>query len=357
MIPDRVNRKRFSGETSVPADACIFIRPDAVQLADGDEPSGFEIEAYDGGIIPNHWYWGNLAFDLSGLAFENKKRTPVFDSHDYNVRLGFSTKQSVRPTVHMAGEFLENADAQSLRSDMKKGFPMQASMGVLPRIVEQVSEGASVEVNGHTLKGPGAVFRKALIREVSMCPFGAVPNTSSTAFADPNSQQIEFELLGKDTPMAPESKPALTMEILKAEYPEIFQMSFQAGQGAGAAEQLDRFKALQKACGDDTALLAECFAAGLTVAETLAKRNEKLAAELKAANEKLAAKPKPRSAVDAATAEFIEQPAPKDKAAEFDEAKATDMELEAHFAATPALRDQFSSAKAYVAHVRHPPKN
>ena len=54
--------------------------------------------------------------------------------------------------------------------------------------------------------------------------------------------------------------------------------------------------------------------------------------------------------------EFIAQPAPADAPVEFDEAKATDAELEAHFAATPDLRDRFSSAKAYVANVRHPAK-
>jgi hypothetical protein len=37
----------------------------------------------------------------------------------------------------------------------------------------------------------------------------------------------------------------------------------------------------------------------------------------------------------------------------FDEMTASDEELKAHFAATPALRDEFSSEAAYVAYVKH----
>jgi len=168
---------------TIPLEACRFIWDDAVQFAQGDKSENrFEILAYDGSIIAKHWYWGNLGIDLDGLSFE-QDRTPVFDSHNYDRRIGFATAQEIRPKVRFTGQFLENGEAQKLRTDMKAGFPMQASLGLVPLDVEQVKEGASMVVNGRRLEGPGAVFRKAQIREVSMAAFGAAPGTSATAFA------------------------------------------------------------------------------------------------------------------------------------------------------------------------------
>ncbi len=178
-----VTIQRDSRPATIPPAACRFAWDNAVQFAATDKSgNGFEIVAYDGQIIPKHWYWGNLAFDLDGLSFE-QDRTPVFDSHNYDRRVGFTTAQEIRPKVRFTGQFLENDGARQFRGDMKSGFPMQASLGLVPIDVDQVKEGVSVMVNGHRLEGPGAVFRQAKIREVSMAAFGAAPGTSATAFA------------------------------------------------------------------------------------------------------------------------------------------------------------------------------
>jgi hypothetical protein len=110
-------------------------------------------------------------------------------------------------------------------------------------------------------------------------------------------------------------------------------------------------------------MLATAFAEHWPIAKVHAERMNKLTAENTKLREELAAKPTANGSADAvakATQEFKEQPGPKTeaerKAEQFDEAAATDDELKAHFAATKDLRDQFSSAPAYVAHVRHPPK-
>ncbi len=351
--------RRFQGEKSAPRSACIFACPDgAVHFAEaGDEAGGFGITAYDGGIT-KHPYWGNLALDLQGLTFASK-RLPVLDSHFTDSRIGFTMEQKIERGVTFTGKFLKNNKAQELRKDMQDGFPMQASLWPKPSRIEQVEDGAEAQVNGLTLKGPGAIFRQAEIQEVSMCVFGALNGTKSTAFADHDSDQVEFELMERDNPMSKEEKPALTLETFKAENPALHQTIFAAGQAEGIKTEKERFAALHKACGDDTNLLAECFAAGMTVAEALTKRNEKLAADLKAEREKNKTAA-PANPVAAATAEFKSQPAPKTEAernaAQFDEATATDEQLKAHFAATKDLRDQFSSAQAYVAHVRHPAK-
>jgi hypothetical protein len=49
--------RRFCGEPSVPRQACIFADRGVIRFAAGEqtEEDRFEIEAYDGKVIPNHW--------------------------------------------------------------------------------------------------------------------------------------------------------------------------------------------------------------------------------------------------------------------------------------------------------------
>jgi hypothetical protein len=350
-ILDRAQKEQHA---ALPASAFLFAcSPDAVQFAEAGKPeSGFVITAYDGGVT-RHPYWGNFAIDLEGLSFA-AKRLPVLESHDPVQRLGFTTKNKIDGAVTFEGKFLQNESAKETRQDMLDGFPMQASLNVPAGKIEQIAEGASAQVNGRTVRGPGAIFRQAVVREVSMCVFGALNNTRSEAFAGAEIDPTEILFSTKENIMSKEEFLDLTPDVLRTEYPEVFAAVRNAASAEAIQAEKERFEAIRKACGDDAALAGECFAAGLTVADALGKRNAKLSADLAAANEKLN-KTAVQSPIDKATAEFKAQPAPadKDKAA-FDEAKATDTELEAHFAATQDLRDRFSSAKAYVAHIRHP---
>ncbi len=339
------SKEQFSGQRAVPKAACVFACPaTAVQFAAGDDSGRFRIQAYDGGVT-NHWYWGNFAIDLEGLTFAADP-LPILDTHETNRRVGVTTNQQIDGKVTAEGRFLKNATAQELRADMTDGFPMQASLAGRPAVVEQVEDGATVAVNGHTLKGPGAVWRQASIYEISMCAFGALNNTRSTAFADTAET---FEI--KETIMAQKEQTTVTVESFQAEHRDLYDAIFAAGRAEGQQAERQRFAAVQKACGSDTELAAQCFADGMNVADALAASNEKLRAQLAAAQ-----KPadKPQTATEVATAEFKAQPAATDKTETFDEAAASDDELKAHFAATSDLRDRFSSAQAYIAHVRHP---
>lgn len=154
--------RHFNGGTKAPKSACVFACPEgAAQFAAGDDANGrFTLQAYDGGVNP-HWYWGNFAIDLKGLSFASKT-LPVLDSHWTSDRLGVTTKQEISGKVTAEGRFLSNAKAQELRKDMQDGFPMQASLSGRPMKIEQVAEGAFAEVNGHKLKGPGAIWRQAV---------------------------------------------------------------------------------------------------------------------------------------------------------------------------------------------------
>ena len=223
-------------KTTAPLNACIFEQAGEVKFAEGDDDNRFSITAYSGGIIANHWWWGNVAFDLEGIKFA-KKRTPVLQEHFSADRIGFSTKQDISEKVTLEGKFLTNPTAAALRGDIKEGFPMQASVYLPPDIIEQVKEGETVEVNGHKLKGPGAVFRKGNILEVSMCTLGADSNTQSKAFAGGGKEQVEFNIFRKEQIMAEKkTTEKLTAETFAAEHPDIFTEVQAEAKAAGKAE-------------------------------------------------------------------------------------------------------------------------
>jgi hypothetical protein len=183
-------------QNNAPVTACIFSQSTGadVKLADGTAAVGkkdhFKIVGYSGQIIPKHWFWGNLAFDLTGLSFA-KAMTPVLQEHLTSKRIGVSRTQKITDKVIFEGTFLDNPNAQEIKEDMLAGFPMEASLYVPPLVVEYVKEGTSVTVNGQTLAGPGSVFREAVIKEVSICVFGADSNTSAAALTEKNNSETQ----------------------------------------------------------------------------------------------------------------------------------------------------------------------
>ena len=348
--------KQSMNENTVTRRACLFVSGE-IDFAEAKQSGArrFKIVGYSGKIIRNHWYWGNLAFDLAGLTFA-KTKTPILEEHFTSARIGFTTKQDIEENVTVEGQFLPNTRAQQLADDLQEGFPMEASLYVPPTVVERVAEGASVEVNGQTLKGPGTVFRKAVIKEVSMCVFGADDKTQSVAAGQDDQSNISYQLV-EDSIMAKE-KTEMTVEQFALERPELYEQIVRQAKEEGQKASKDRFAELKTACGDDAELLVACFAQDRTVLEAQQARIEKLekltteqAAKL---NEKVLPKQDTGSPpVDPAVAAFNNTPKTAESK-QFDEANATDEQLKEHFAATKELQDQFTGAEAYIACVRHP---
>jgi hypothetical protein len=316
------------------------------------------IVGYSGGIILNHWYWGNLAFDKDGIQFA-KKKTPILAEHMTDARIGVADKQAIGPDgVIFEGNFLANDQAQRLRSDMKQGFPMEASLYIPPSVVERVDEGEEVQVNGLTLKGPGTVFRKSKVKEVSICVFGADSETSAVAFNGKPTDQVTFDLVQpKEKPM---DKPTMTADQFAAQHPDIQKAVFEKGLADGEAKERALFAELRTACGGDNELIVTCFAEGKTVQEALQMR----AAKLEAANAQLrkdldVAKTHQIKSDDLAVGEFkalqlSDNQAGKEKQGQAGDAqRMTDDQLKARFASTMEVQDQYSSAEAYIEAVRH----
>jgi hypothetical protein len=91
---------------------------------------------------------------------------------------------------------------------LEEGFPWQASVGIFEGSTEFVREGEETEVNGHKLKGPGTIFRKSTLREVSFVALGADRQTSAEAFAAGGSDEsIIAAFTVKETQMADKQDP------------------------------------------------------------------------------------------------------------------------------------------------------
>ena len=334
---------------TVPAKTCEFADLCTVEFAAGDDgkKNRFSITGYSGEIIENHWWWGNVAFDLEGMKFKSKK-TPVFDSHIIGRRVGFSETQEIENKVRFEGPFLSNQIAKELQADMQEGFPMQASLSLDPSIIEEVKDGASVTVNGHTLKGPGAVFRKSEVREVSMCVFGADSNTQSKAFAD-DGKQLAFELTNtKENIMSEKTeKKVLTATTFAAENPAVFEeitsKAKTKGKAEGVKQTQEDFARFAEKFGDDPAFCIEQFKAGVSLADAVEAENVKL----KKANKEFAEKGKDNSSDDLqALNEFSDNASDKTNSDE----EATDEDgWKDEFKASKDLKEEFGSADIYVA--------
>lgn len=334
---------------TTPAAACEFADLCTVEFAAGDDgnKNSFSITGYSGEIIKNHWWWGNVAFDLSGMKFKSKK-TPVLDSHTTGRRIGFAEKQVIEDKVRFEGPFLSNQIAKELQSDMQEGFPMQASLSLEPSIIEEVKDGASVSVNGYTLKGPGSVFRKSVIKEVSMCVFGYDSNTESKAFAD-GGRQLAFELTNtKENDMSKEETKTkvLTATEFAAENPAVFEeitsKAKTEGKAEGAKQTKEEFAKFAEKFGDDPAFCIEQLKAGVSLADAVEAEN----AKLKKQNKEFAEKSKDTKTDDSlASNEFSDTASGGDGGEE-----ASDEDgWKAEFAGSKDLKTEFGEVGNYVA--------
>ena len=351
--PAKKKEKQSMSEDTAPIKACIFNDNAEVTFAEsGDEKKSgnFRIVGYSGGIIKNHWFWGNVAFDLEGMKFA-KRRIPVLEEHFLQSRIGFATKQEITNRVIVEGPFLDNENAQKLRADIQKGFPMEASLLVPPSVVENIKEGASVEVNGHILKGPGTVFRKSTVMEVSMCVFGADSNTKSSAYADDDNNEIKFNLLQENTIMTEETQTITEIESVETFaqlYPEFHAQIKAEGVDEGKKEERASFVALQEACGDDHELLVQCFSEGKTAAEAMKLRVEKIEKEKTQLTATVAELQKKKPEVEAARTEFSDEATPPGEQTET--GSADEAALKAEFAASADLQTEYGGdVKAYIA--------
>jgi hypothetical protein len=177
----------------MPREAVTFRDGSVVFAESADGTKRFRMVANTGKVIPNHWYWGNFAIDLDGLKIGRQKR-PALREHDGERIVGFTDAITKSADGLIAeGQFVDTEYSAEVQKLSSQGFPWEASVYVPPESVERVQAGESVEVNGNTLTGPGAVFRRSRLREVSFCTLGADEDATAAALSHLPKVAVVYE--------------------------------------------------------------------------------------------------------------------------------------------------------------------
>lgn len=209
----------------------------------GEKTPQLEMVGYSGGIIKGHWYWGDLAIDLAGMSIP-KTKIPILSEHRIDHKIAFVKKGEINFKDNQlnisGGTFLDNTISQSFQDDSAKGFPFEASIYARPTQIQSLAENETADVNGYTMKGPGTIWRKATLKEVSVCTFGYDSNTKSAAMSENEELNIEYQEAVKTN----QEEETTRMDFLtfKKENPEEFA-KLSAEVEAGLAEKFNAEKA------------------------------------------------------------------------------------------------------------------
>lgn len=180
-----------------------------------------EMTIYSGGVIEDHWFWGNLAIDVNGMSFP-KKKFPILFRHDLDRKIAFGNSVDVSENSLKLGEatYVDTEDSREFRKLSKEGFPFEASFLAVPSKIEEIDNGEEAEVNGYTFKGPGTIWRKSQFKEASVCEFGYDPNTQSAAMSE-SVDIIGVRYHGKKE--VKEETSTMNLAELKEKHPDLFK--------------------------------------------------------------------------------------------------------------------------------------
>lgn len=198
------------------------------ESGDGTGKKKLDMVIYSGGIIKNHFWWNNLGLDLSGIKL-GKPKYPILESHDTGRKIGWMGKPMVDKDLRVDPDkvtFLETEAATEFQKNAESGFPYESSLYGVPLRVERIAEGASADVNGHKLKGPGTIWREWVFKEASVCVFGYDSNTVAKVFAEDIEVDFEEAVVGDDHSHSLNNKEkeevkTMNMEELRAQHPEL----------------------------------------------------------------------------------------------------------------------------------------
>ena len=208
--------------------------------------------AYSGGIIKGHWYWDNLAIDLEGIQFKQGK-FPVLEDHMTSRKIAVIGKPQITDGKLMAPEnatFLSTEASDEFQKLSAEGFPYQSSIYAKPSNVERLEEGASADVNGFTMKGPGTIWRQCEFKEMSVCVFGWDSKTQASAFSKTEMEDVDYKedkiLAEGDTTAAGKNNPEplkgkevnkiMNKAELQEKHPDIYQAIVDEATSAAEAQ-------------------------------------------------------------------------------------------------------------------------
>lgn len=166
----------------------------------GDAPRRFSGIANSGRPFGYGSY--QMVVDFDGIRLKDK--TAVLIDHDGRQRAGVCTLSVVPDGLKADGVLLDNQHGQAVAQESDAGFPWEMSAYVQAERIEELSAGASVQVNGQTVTGPMMIMRGCTIREVSFTAVGVDAQTHAAAlsgFATPTQPEKENTM-----PLSPEDQ-------------------------------------------------------------------------------------------------------------------------------------------------------
>jgi len=190
-----------------------------------EEDASLEMVCYSGGVVKDHFWWGNLGIDLDGMKF-SKDKYPIFSEHDIDRKIGYMGKPVIDKDKGLIVDsstvtFVDTEYAKEFIRLSKEGFPFQASIYAKPIRVEEIPNGEESEVNGHKINGEGSIWRESEFKEVSVCVFGADSNTEAKVFKDDEMIDVEYCSNLNDQTKGGGVRMPITLEKLKKEHPDI----------------------------------------------------------------------------------------------------------------------------------------
>lgn len=184
IVPQRANAALpiYDGQIFL---NCSFSLSGAVEAREGGQPKPptLDIDAYNGGPMRVSGYRLPVVVDIAGIE-RLGDAIPILRDHDPKRAIGHGQAFAAANRLRVAGVLsFDNADAMEVAGSFAKGFPWQASIGLMPSRVEQVRDGDLGFANGQNRKGPIFIVRAGKLREVSILALGADDSTSARVAA------------------------------------------------------------------------------------------------------------------------------------------------------------------------------
>lgn len=238
-----------------------------ISHTDGSARQGIRIVANSGKPILGHWHWGNFAIDLEGLDIGRTDK-PILLDHEPGSIVGYTSKIGVEAEGLIVEGYLLTGDdpafavGNRVKLLAEQGYPWQASVYVPPEEVEIVPDGVTILVNGHSLTGPGHVFRRSTLREVTVTSMGADESTDAELFGQGRRESIVTKTHETPVPAAGEAKEVPSTLAEAADTATVVK--------AAIAEERHRVAKLT-ACADarQRSMLAELIESGASLADGL----------------------------------------------------------------------------------------
>ena len=135
----------------------------------------FQMTAYTGAVVESP-YFGSMIIDLSGIRYSEK--IPALFQHQADRPAGVIDNIEKSSTLTARGYFTTTPDGKMVYGLIKEGYPYQASIGIWADEIEILDKKETAQVNGRTFPGPGAIWRKSHLREISFVSLGRDADTS-----------------------------------------------------------------------------------------------------------------------------------------------------------------------------------